>query len=162
MQLYVRVPIYSHSSISVCFGILVFFYFCFDVSITFFFVQFFVFPFRSYAFLWHIKPYGFDLPFLHLFLVPLAMCRYQHNFFFITIVVFFFFFLSRSYILTHPMAMYILCIYYVTFGIWCASLFNACHETFTQSVSASFFLDFLHIFVFYRSIVNVFYGSVCE
>lgn len=62
-------PIYPHPSISVCFGILVFFYFYVSTWALQFFFLFaattvgFRLPFWSCAFLWHIKPYGFDLPF---------------------------------------------------------------------------------------------------
>lgn len=125
-----------HSSISVCFGILVFFYFYFDVSITFLVSS----SIWSYAFLWHIKPYGFDLPF-YIF----SSC-FQCTLSAIFIFFGFFFFLAQY----HVPFMHLL--FYLEY----CTLHSSMPPWNIHSVSVVFFFQILYIFVFYHSIADVY------
>lgn len=143
MQLYVRVlSILIHLSVYVS-GFL-----SFSISVSTWSITFLVssFPFWSYAFLWHIKPYGFDLPFYIFF-----SCLTIYTLSAVCCCCCFFSFFHLSFKFT--MAMYLSCIYcyiwnLVRFTLQCR------YKTFTQLVPAWHFFSNI-LYIFYRSIVDV-------
>lgn len=128
----------------------------------------FVFPFWSCAFLCHIKPYGFDLPFLYLFLMLQSTLSAGSLYIYVRQSARFFPFchclLSIALFLSlSSCAMYFSCIYCFLFGIWCASFcsLNAIrafhYETFTHSVPQIFFSSvalFVQVFLRFLSLYH--------
>lgn len=150
--------IYQCVCVSVCFGILVFFYLYFDVESALLF-QFRLFHFgRMHIPLAH-KAIWIRSAFLHLFLVP---CNIRYQQFAAATTddfLFYFFFLLRLAfcVLTHhghvPFMHLLL---YLEFGAIHSS--QCRYETFTQLVPASFFSSNI-LYIFYRSIADV---CLCE